>query len=219
MVGSRVARRRPIGAGRLSLSAAHPLLYLGLGFLSDTDAVAAFVDKQALRIAPHGGRANAYWFAPASSDEDVLRLDLDYDTGRAALRWLPDGSHAVELRVAGPIVVLESSDYDVVTILAELARVSVETARRAVVEYIATGQRPTCVAWESGTPPVRTTANLRLGACVSWLSRRGGCAASEVDLAGCSVVARMYPKQKAQRGTRRHSRNSRPFSRYVGEYS
>lgn len=116
--------------------------------LTDPEAAGAFIDKQALRIAPHGGRANAYWFAPAEGEVDVLRLDLDYDTGRAALRWLPDGSHAVELPVTGPIVVLESSDYDVVTIPAELARLGVDTARRAVVEYVATGRRPSHLVWE-----------------------------------------------------------------------
>jgi hypothetical protein len=103
--------------------------------------------------APHGARANAYWFAPAGSAE-ALRLDIDYDSGRAALRWLPDGSHAVELDQAGPIVVLETSDRDVVTIPAELARVSVETAHRAVVEYVSTGHRPTVVEWVTDDQPV-----------------------------------------------------------------
>ena len=44
-------------------------------------------------------------------------------------------------------MVMESSDGVVATIPAELARVSVDTARCAVVEYITTGQRPTCVPW------------------------------------------------------------------------
>jgi hypothetical protein len=111
----------------------------------DTAAV-AFLDLQSRSISVHGGRAAAYWFAPSGS-EDVLRLDLDFDVERAALRWLPDGTHAVELEPERPIVVMESSDGDVVTVPAELARVSVAMARRAVVEYIATGQRPTCVVW------------------------------------------------------------------------
>jgi Immunity protein Imm1 len=114
--------------------------------LPDADAAGEFLDERSMAIAPHGGRANAYWFAPAGAD-DVLRLDIDYGSGRAALRWLPDGTHAVELDPAGPIVVLESSDYDVVTIPAELARVSVKTAYRAIAEYVTTGQRPTCVEW------------------------------------------------------------------------
>lgn len=76
-----------------------------------------------------------------------MRLDLDFDAGRAALRWLPDGTHAVELEATEPIVVLESSDDDVVTISAALARVSVDLARRAVSEYVRTGQRPSLVEW------------------------------------------------------------------------
>jgi Immunity protein Imm1 len=116
--------------------------------LANAEAAMQFLDKRSKRIAPHGRRANAYWFAPMDAD-DVLRLDLDYDTGRAALRWLPDGSHAVELDESEPIVVMESSDYNVVTISAELARVSVETARNAIAEYVTTGQRPTCVKWAS----------------------------------------------------------------------
>jgi hypothetical protein len=119
--------------------------------LADSDAVREFFDERCEAFAPHGGRANAYWFAPVGAD-DVLRLDIDYDTQRAALRWLPDGTHAVEFDPAGPIVVMESSDYDVVTIPAELARVSVDTAHRAVAEYVATGQRPTVVEWADGSP-------------------------------------------------------------------
>jgi len=116
--------------------------------LSDAASVHEFFADQSVLIAPHGGRAISFWFAPAGDDQDVLRLDIDYDNGRAALRWLPDGTHAVELDVIGPIVVLESSDYDVVTIPAELARVSVDTAHRAVIEYVTTGQKPICVRWQ-----------------------------------------------------------------------
>lgn len=115
--------------------------------LADVSAAEAFLEQRPMRYAQHGGRANAYWFAPTGDDADVLRLDIDYDRGRAALRWLPDGTHAVELDATEPIVVLESSDYDVVTISAELARVSIDTAHHAVIEYIATGQKPTRVRW------------------------------------------------------------------------
>lgn len=115
--------------------------------LPDADAAARFLDERPERIATHGARATAYWFAPAGREDDELRLDIDYDNGRAALRWLPDGSHAWEFEPVGPIVVMESSDSDVVTIPAELARVSVDTAHRAVIEYVTTGQRPTCVQW------------------------------------------------------------------------
>jgi len=120
--------------------------------LPDAEAARVFLDKQTLMIGPHGARAHAFWFAPSGAD-DVLRLDIDYDNGRAALRWLPDCSHAVEQPLAGPIVVLESSDSPLVTIPAELAVLSVETAHRAVVEYIATGQRPPFVRWVDDTAP------------------------------------------------------------------
>ena len=117
--------------------------------LPDVDAAVKFLGERPLRIATHGKRAASYWFAPTGAD-DVLRLDIDYDAERAALRWLPDGTHAIELPEDGSIVVMESSDCDVVTIPAELARVSVKTAHRAVVEYVSTGQRPTCVEWATG---------------------------------------------------------------------
>jgi hypothetical protein len=115
--------------------------------LRDPGAAGKFLDRQSTLISTHGARAASYWFAPVGADDDVLRLDIDYDNGRAALRWLPDGSHAVELDRVGPIVVMESSDLPVVTIPAELARVSVETAHRAVIEFITTGQRPAIVQW------------------------------------------------------------------------
>ena len=115
--------------------------------LPDVDAAVAFLDELPTIIFPHGGRAAAYWFAPAGVSDDVLRVDLDFDTGRAALRWLPDGTHGVELAPDGSIVVMESSDCPVVTVPADLARVSVDTATRAVVEYVTTGQRPTGVDW------------------------------------------------------------------------
>lgn len=119
--------------------------------LSDPAAVDDFFTERSTAIAPHGKRANAYWFAPVGAD-DVLRLDVDFDASRAALRWLPDGTHAVELEPAEPIVVLESSDYDVVTIPATLTRVSLDTARRAISEYVRTGQRPTGVDWAADSP-------------------------------------------------------------------
>lgn len=115
--------------------------------IPDADAAEKFLDEAATMIFPHGGRAASYWFAPTGA-EDVLRADLDFDTGRAALRWLPDGSHAVELPETGPIVVLESSDSPLATIPASLARVSTDTARRAIVAYVATGSRPTAVTWQ-----------------------------------------------------------------------
>ena len=76
---------------------------------------------------------------------DVLRVDVD--AGRAALRWLPDGSYAVELDPDQPITVLQSPDLGPVTIPAHLARVSIATARRAIMHYVSTRQLPTGVRW------------------------------------------------------------------------
>src|SRR5829696_5845031 len=87
--------------------------------LNGPDAARAFLDEQSTMIAPHGRRAQAFWFAPDTAD-DVVRLDIDYDAGRAALRWLPDGTHGIELDPADPIIVLETSDTPPATIPAEL---------------------------------------------------------------------------------------------------
>lgn len=126
--------------------------------LPTVDEAVTFLDQRSMMISTHGGRAAAYWFAPTGVSDDMLRLDLDFDTGRAALRWLPDATHGVELEPAESIVVMESSDCPVVIIPAELARVSVATAKRAAIEYVTTGQRPTCVAWAPDTvdaPPAQ----------------------------------------------------------------
>ena len=112
------------------------------------EAVRRF-DEQADSIMSHGGSGQVIWFAPAGGP-DALRIDVDVDVDRAALRWLADGSYAVELDPDMPLTVLESADGGLVTIPAELARVSVDTARRAVAEYVTTGQRPTCVEWTTG---------------------------------------------------------------------
>jgi hypothetical protein len=45
----------------------------------------------------------------------VAAVATDYDEGRAALRWFPDHQHAVESDPIAPIVVMESSDWDVVS--------------------------------------------------------------------------------------------------------
>jgi hypothetical protein len=103
-------------------------------------------DEQVASIMPHGGCGQVIRYGPADGPE-MLRVDVDLDEQRAALRWVPDGSFAVEHDPVGPITVLESPDRGLVAVPAHLARVSVATARRAVVEYVATGQRPTGMEW------------------------------------------------------------------------
>ncbi len=114
--------------------------------LSDSNDAGALFDEQASSILPHGHCGQSIWFGPAE-DPVVLRVDIDVDAGRAALRWLPDGAHAVELDPGDPISVLESADSGLVSIPASLVRVSAATARRVVIEYVATGTRPTGVRW------------------------------------------------------------------------
>lgn len=61
---------------------------------------------------------------------------------------MPDDAYGVELEPGEPITVMWFIDADVITIPAEQARVSTAIARRAVVEFVETGRRPTCVGWE-----------------------------------------------------------------------
>ena len=115
--------------------------------LPTVEAGVEFLDGLSGMVFAHGRRAATYWFAPSDATDDVLRLDLDLDLGRAAMRWLPEDLHAVELDPDEPIVVLESSDAPLVTIPAALARVSSQTVRQSVIEYLSTGRRPTNVTW------------------------------------------------------------------------
>jgi len=119
--------------------------------LDGPDAAAHRFDLDTNRLLMHGGCGITLWFGPASTasaDAAPLRVDVDAEADRAALRWQPDGLYAVELAPDHPIEVWESHDTAAVTIPARLARVSVDTARRAVVEYVTTGERPTVVSWQ-----------------------------------------------------------------------
>jgi immunity protein Imm1 of predicted polymorphic toxin system len=93
------------------------------------------------------GPGQPIWYGPSGGAEQ-LRLDVDYEVERAMVTWLPDGTYGVELDPAMPLEIMWSSDAATVTIPAEFVRVSLDTARRAVFEYIATGERPTCLSWE-----------------------------------------------------------------------
>ncbi|WP_239313173.1 Imm1 family immunity protein [Plantactinospora mayteni] len=103
-------------------------------------------DEQAESIMSYGGSGQVLWFGPADGSAE-LRVDVDIDVDRAALRWTTDGRYAVELEPGVPITVLESPDTGLVTVPGELARVTVATARRAVVEYVTAGRRPTSLTW------------------------------------------------------------------------
>lgn len=115
--------------------------------LPDPQEAGKRFDWQAELIMPTGTPGQAIWIG-TEDDWEILRVDIDVDEGRAALRWLPDGAHAVELPPDREISVLENPGRGPATIPAGLACVSPHTARAAVVEYVATGKRPTCVVWK-----------------------------------------------------------------------
>lgn len=103
-------------------------------------------DEAVHAILPHGGSGQSLWIGREGADAD-LRIDIDVEVGRAALTWLPDDSTAVELNPGPPITVMWSVDEPLAIVPGALTRVSAETARRAAVEYVTTGERPTCVEW------------------------------------------------------------------------
>jgi hypothetical protein len=114
--------------------------------LSDPLQAGETFDEATHEILSHGGCGQSLWFAPAGGTEE-LRVDIDIEVGRAMLTWLPDNTIGIELEPGPPLFVEWSIDAATVTIPGTLARVSAATARRAVVEYVTTGERPTCVEW------------------------------------------------------------------------
>jgi Immunity protein Imm1 len=115
--------------------------------LPDPQEAAKLFDEQVRLIMPIGRSGQAIWVG-TEDDTDILRIDIDIDEGRAALRWLPDGSHAVELEPGPAIETYATDDGEIAHISGTLARVSPSMARTAVAEFVATGRRPTCVAWQ-----------------------------------------------------------------------
>ncbi|WP_412544492.1 Imm1 family immunity protein [Longispora sp. K20-0274] len=85
--------------------------------------------------------------SPDEWADRALEVHVDFDAGRAAVVWLPDGTHGVEFDVVGPIVAGLGDEPE--EIPAELARVSIDKAREVVREYVSTGAKPTCVEWGS----------------------------------------------------------------------
>lgn len=115
--------------------------------LPDPEQAGVMFDDHATAIMPSGTPAQVIWIGN-DADRRILRVDIDIDEGRAALRWLPDGTHAVELEPGPAIETYETQDGGRAYVPGTLARVSPSTARAAVAEFVATGQRPTCVFWE-----------------------------------------------------------------------
>jgi hypothetical protein len=102
-------------------------------------------DEQIETIMPHGGCGQTITIG--TGDQPALRIDIDVDADRAAVRWLPDGGHVADQEPDTPITVYESPDTGLVDIPADLARTTPAAARAAVVEYVITRQRPTNVNW------------------------------------------------------------------------
>jgi hypothetical protein len=125
--------------------------------LDAADAEALF-DDTVTAVLNHGGSGQSLWVGPAGAPADPnrhgvnlsamdLRVDIDVDLDRAALTWQPDGSVAVELEPGPSLTVVESVDAPAIIVPGMRARVIAATARRAFLEYAATGKRPTCVEW------------------------------------------------------------------------
>ncbi|MFB6396486.1 Imm1 family immunity protein [Polymorphospora lycopeni] len=114
--------------------------------LTDPEQAGRRFDEQIETIMPHGGCGQRITIGPP--DQPTLRIDIDIDADRAALRWLPDGSHAAALPPDTPITVYESPDTGLTDIPANLARLNTATTRQAVIEYVTTGTRPTNVTWQ-----------------------------------------------------------------------
>ncbi|MFB6398353.1 hypothetical protein [Polymorphospora lycopeni] len=115
--------------------------------LTSADEAGRRFDEQIETIMPHGGCGQTITIGPAGSP--VLRVDIDIDADRAAVRWLPDGSHAVALDPDRPITVYESPDAGLCDIPADLVRLDTTAARQVVVDYAATGDRPASVLWRT----------------------------------------------------------------------
>jgi hypothetical protein len=117
--------------------------------LSSPEGAGRRFDEQIETIMPHGGCGQTITIGPA--DQPALRIDIDVDADRAAVRWLPDGSYAADLAPDTPITVYESPDTGLRDIPADLARLNTAATREAVIEYVATGRRPAGVAWKHGS--------------------------------------------------------------------
>ncbi|MEV0648068.1 hypothetical protein AB0I28_22655 [Phytomonospora sp. NPDC050363] len=88
---------------------------------------------------PHGTRGTTVRLGPDDADlaDLPLRIDIDPDTDRAAVRWLPDDHVAVDLPpLATPLLVCEWTDEETLTeVPGALARVDV----RELLEAAAPG--------------------------------------------------------------------------------
>ena len=84
-----------------------------------------------------------------------MEIALNVDEGRAALYWLPDPAlHAAEPDMPAhprPVPVWSYREEGRREVPGVLARVTAGIALAAAREYVATGARPTVVAWLADT--------------------------------------------------------------------
>ncbi|MFY1700220.1 hypothetical protein ACN28G_00405 [Micromonospora sp. WMMA1923] len=113
--------------------------------LSDPEEAGRRFDEQVRAVMPHGGRGQTLTVGPAV--QPVLRVDVDIDADRAAVRWLPDNSYATTPEPDTGITVYESADAGLVEIPTALVGLDTATARGLVMEYVATAQRPAGLSW------------------------------------------------------------------------
>ncbi|MDP9792372.1 hypothetical protein J2S43_000884 [Catenuloplanes nepalensis] len=132
--------------------------------IPDPETAAEVFDDVASMIRQTGRAAQAIWVRPRADGEDVspgaltegyggngdgLRVEIDVEEDRAAVTWLPDGTIAVERPPGAPLTLMWSADAAPITLAGSRVRVSAATARRLVLEYVATGARPTTgITWE-----------------------------------------------------------------------
>jgi hypothetical protein len=126
--------------------------------VADVVQAAELFDSCVNNIVSDDGYGQTVWIGRADSGYDAtsrtldlkvldLRVDIDIEVGRAALTWQPDGSIGVEVEPGPPLHIMYSVDAATIVVPGTRARVTADTARRAVLEYVATDQRPTCVEW------------------------------------------------------------------------
>jgi hypothetical protein len=126
--------------------------------VADVAQAAELFDRCVNNIVSDEGYGQTVWIGRADSGYDAssrtlnvkvldLRVDIDVEVGRAALTWQPDGSVGVEVEPGPPLQIMHSVDAATIVVPGTRARVTADTARRAVLEYVVTDERPTCVAW------------------------------------------------------------------------
>ncbi|MBC6459397.1 Imm1 family immunity protein [Actinomadura sp. HBU206391] len=135
--------------------------------LSGPKEAAEKFDEAVREILRTGRSGQALWFRPQGEGEggdlfprdfvhsydgngEGLRIEIDIEVDRAAVTWLPDHTIAVELPPGDPLLhIVWSIDARSITVAGYRARVSATSARRAVIEYITTGERPTTgLTWQ-----------------------------------------------------------------------